>query len=202
MLRYYWIIIGMCVSLFIGMGAVNAATSEEARQFVDTVGKQVLDTVNGSADEAQKQQKLRQLFSDNVDMDWMGRFVLGRAWTQATQDQRSNYLQAYRDYLLARYTTNFADYAGSKYTITDVKPEAGGQYVVGMDVKSPHAKDPEIKAGYRLRSWENGQFKINDIIIEGVSLITTQRSEFASVAQKDGLDKLIEQLKVKTANPA
>lgn len=181
----------MLCALPLASGEAEAATAQEAQQFVDELGKKAVEAVNEKS-----QQKLQQLFLGNVDVNWMGKFVLGHAWQQATEEQRSHYIQAYRDYLLARYTTNFAEYAGSDYTITGAKSEADGQFSVGMKVKSPQAKDQETQAGYRVQSI-NGQFKIVDIIIEGVSLITTQRSEFAAVVQKDGMDKLIEQLKAK-----
>lgn len=182
----------MLCALPLAAGRVEADTAQEAQQFVDEVGKKVVEAVNEKS-----QQKLRQLFLDNVDVDWMGKFVLGHAWQQASEGQRGRYMQAYRDYLLARYTTNFADYAGSDYTITGAKSDANGQFIVSMQVKSPQAKDQETQAGYRVQA-ANGPFKIVDIIIEGVSLITTERSEFAAVVQKDGMEKLIEQLKAKT----
>jgi phospholipid transport system substrate-binding protein len=195
MFRYVLIILWSVFFLPMGLSNAHAASAEEARAFVDTVGQKVLAILDKKTPQAEQQ--LRQLFSENVDTDWMGKFVLGHAWTQATEDQHNRYLQAYREYLLARYTTNFADYAGSKYTITGVTNADDGQFTVGMEVNSPHAKDKETQAGYRVRTTESGQFKITDIIIEGVSLITTQRSEFSAVVQKDGMDKLIEQLKAK-----
>lgn len=197
MFRYY--LIAICASLLLSLSAsgAQAAGAEEARQFVDDMGKKVLATVNSQSGEAGKQQ-LRQMFSENVDMEWMAQFVLGRAWPQATDDQKSRYVQAYKEYLLSRYTANFSDYAGSKYTITGVKPVADGQFIVGMAVNAPKATDQEVQAGYRVRA-SGGPFKIIDIIIEGVSLITTERSEFASVVQKDGMDKLITQLQAKTS---
>ena len=180
-------------------GNASAAGAEEARQFVDKVGKKVLETINEKAQAAQKQQQLRQLFSEHVDMEWMGKFVLAQGWAKATEDQRGRYMQAYRGYLLARYTTNFTDYAGSNYTITDVKPAAEGEFIVGMAVSAPKASDQEVQAGYRVHVAEGGQFKIIDIIIEGVSLLTTQRAEFASAVQQGSIDKLIEQLHSKVS---
>lgn len=198
MFRNFLMVCCMLVALPFAASNASAASADDARQHVDSVGKKVLEVVNGSAAEAQKQQQLRQLFTDNVDIDWMGRFVLGAAWSKATEDQRTRYLQAYREYLLARYTTNFADYAGSNYTITGAKNESEGQFTVSMQVKSPNASQQDTLAGYRVRAADGGGLKIVDIIIEGVSLITTQRSEFASVVQKDGMDKLITQLQGKT----
>lgn len=175
-----------------------AASENEARQFVDGVGKQVLGVVNSQASD--KKQQLETMFTQHVDMDWMAKFVLGAGWTQANEEQRARYVQAYKSYLLSRYTNNFADYAGSKYTITGVNIAADGQYIVGMSVEAPKAEDTQVQAGYRVHKAADGQFKIIDIIVEGVSLLTTQRAEFNSVVQKNGIEKLIEQLQVKTVS--
>lgn len=173
----------------------RAAGVNEAREFVDDLGKKVLGIMDSSAAEAQKQKQLQQLFTENVDIDWMGQFVLGRAWQQATPEQRSRYLQAYRDYLLAHYTSNFTDYNGSNYKITSVEDKGNGEFSVNMQINTPGQKQ-DVLAGYRLRNAGN-QFKLSDIIIEGVSLITTERSEFTAVVQKDGIDALINSLEQK-----
>lgn len=203
MLRKYLMPLLLMMSvLFISSAAAASGGGDDARQFVDTLGKRVLEVVNGSGDEGQKQAKLKQMFVDNVDIGWMGRFVLGRAWQQTTDDQRTRYQEAYKEYLLTRYTTNFADYTGSKYTITDVKNTGDGQYVITMQIKSPqNTNEQETVAGYRVRS-ENGQFRIIDIIVEGVSLITTERSEFSSVVQQKGIDGLISAIQAKTHGAA
>ncbi len=173
----------------------GAAAAADAKNFVDTVGQKVLAIVNGAGGESARRQQLQQMFRANVDMDWMGQFVLGHSWNEASQTQRDHYLEAYRKYLLARYTTRFADYTGAKYDITGVKEEANGQYTVSMQIKTPDG-DQNTQAGYRLRP-EGGSFKIIDIIVEGISQITTQRSEFASVIQQKGIDGLIAAIEAK-----
>lgn len=183
----------LCAVTF-GGKAAYAATAEEAKAFVNNVGQHVLQVLNAEANEAQKQKKLQQLFSQNVDMDWMGQFVLGRAWSEAAPEAQARYLAAYRAYLLARYTHNFTRYAGSDYTITDTVDTGEGNFTVAMRINSPHADQQHTSAGYRVSMRENGEFKITDIIVEGVSLITTQRSDFASVLQNEGLESLIGKL--------
>jgi len=136
------------------------------------------------------------MFVEHVDIPWMGQFVLGRAWQKAPPEQRDRYLQAYRAYLLAHYTSDFAEYTGAKYTITDIKSEEDGQFTVNMQINTSNQSQNTL-AGYRLRS-NNGQLKIIDIIVEGVSLITTERAEFADIAQQKGMDGLIQSIHDKT----
>lgn len=181
--------------ILLPLGQAQAATADEARQFVDSVAGQVLNIINGpSGSGGQKQTQLRDVFAQHADTDWMARFVLAQGWSKATPEQQQRYLSAYREYMLARYTTNFAEYSGSQYKITDVKDEGSGQYIVTMDIQRP-GKQPTY-AGYRLRS-DGGTFKITDIIIENVSQITTQRSEFSAVLMQGGIDKVIQALESK-----
>lgn len=173
-----------------------AATKADAQNFVNTLTPLVMQTLNDTAmPAAQKQAKLQSLFVQYVDIDWMSKFVLGRPYQQASDDQRTRYMQAYRDYLLAHYTSNFADYGGSKYKITDIIQDDDG-FNVKMQVATPQANE-DVALGYHLHTDASGQLKLSDIIVEGVSLITSQRSEFASVAQRKGMDGLIAALQAK-----
>jgi phospholipid transport system substrate-binding protein len=185
----------LALFLLLFAAPASAATEADARRFVETLAPRVIQVIDApGASRAEKQKQLEQLFLANVDADWMGRFALGQYWGQLTPEQQQRYLAAHRNYLLARYTTNFTDYSGSKYTITGVKDSGDGEFNVSMNIQS---SKEDVGAGYKLRTVDGG-FKIYDIIVEGVSLITTHRSEFTSVAQKDGIEGLIRQLEAKT----
>ncbi len=190
----------LCCFILISPFAIfnaNAATVQDARSYVDTLTPTVVQVINDtSMADVQKQAKLQQLFVANVDIDWMAKFVMGRAWSQATPDQLQRYTQAYRDYLLAHYVTNFADYGGSKYKITDIKQDDEG-FSVNMQVDTPQANQA-VALGYHLHTDSANNMKISDIIVEGVSLITSQRSEYGAVVQQKGIDGLIAALQSKT----
>ena len=167
-----------------------AATAQDARQFVDNLSKQVLTVLDSNANQEQRHQQLQQMFLENMDIDWMGRFALGPGWRQATGDQHRRYLDAYKHYLLARYTTNFTDYTGSNYNITGTQTTPDGQFTVTMHIKTPNRQQVH-DAGYTLHTVKDGQLKITDIIVDGVSMITTQRADFSSVFQQQGINGLI-----------
>lgn len=198
----YWLAIVVVFSTLVNVAYAAASTPEDARNFVNSVGKNVVGIINSQGmPEPQQQEKLQQLFMENVDISWMGRFALGQSWQKANQSQRDNFLQAYKDYLLARYTTNFRDYSGSKYTITDIRKQGDDEYVVAMDITAPKQSDQQdIKAGYRVHADNGGQLKISDIIIEGVSLINTERADFGSILRNQGIDALTDTLRTKTSS--
>ena len=124
-------------------------------------------------------------------LDWIGRFVLGRAWASATPEQQQTYLANYRNFIAKNYTSKLNGYSGETYKIGDIREGTGGKYVVELEIVRPG--DANVETQYTVRD-DNGAYRITDIVVEGVSLITTQRSEFASVVSRKGLDFLIEQL--------
>ena len=189
-MRYTPSFIAAVTAAYIFVSPAQAATVQDARSFVDTLTPTVMQILDDKTlGDAAKQSKLQQLFVQFVDIDWMAKFTLGRSWQQATEDQRTRYLAAYRQYLLNRYTSNFADYNGSKYKITDIVQDDEG-FAVAMQVATPEGNE-NVALGYHLHTDAAGQIKISDIIVEGVSLITSQRSEYTSVVQQKGLDGLI-----------
>lgn len=196
-MRFTTHIIAAAAATYLLAAPAQAATVQDARNFVDTLTPMVVQTINDkSLGDAAKQAKLQQLFVQYVDIDWMARFTLGRAWQQATEDQRTRYLAAYRQYLLNRYTTNFADYGGSKYKVNDIHQDDEG-FAVSMQVATPQTSE-NVALGYHLHTDASGQMKLSDIIVEGVSLISTQRSEYTAVVQQKGMDGLIAALQSKS----
>ncbi len=173
------------------------ASKEDAQKFVDTLANEALTTIGKKdLDRDVKQKKLQALFDDHVDIDWIARFVLGRNWRTATPEQQERYLENYRAFLLNNYTSNFENFTNSNYNIVrSTEGSKDGEYIVSMLLKRSGQED--IAVDYRLRK-DGKQFKVIDIIAEGISLITSQRSEFNSVISRNGLDFLIEQLKTKT----
>lgn len=172
----------------------RASTPQEAQHYAQGLGNQALAIIaNNERAKEQKRAQLERLFSQSVDIPWIGRFVMGRFWRQATQEQKNRYLRQYEKFLLRHYTERFADYSGGSFTITGVKAEEKDEFTVSMTIQSDEPQGEPVLVDYRLRH-EAAGFKIFDIIVEGVSMIATQRSEFSSVAGNRGIDYLIDKL--------
>lgn len=187
-------------ALMLPAQAAFAATLDDARSFVDHVGSQALVFIGDkSASKEAKQKKLEGLFAGSVDIPWVGKFVLGRFWRQATPEQRERYLKEYSSFLTLHYAGRFADYSGGSYKLTDANADEEGNFTVTMKIISQEGQ--EVLVDYRLHETDAKQLRIYDVIVEGVSLIATQRSEFASVLGNKGLDYLIEQLANRTIAP-
>ncbi len=174
-----------------------AAPVDDAGKYVENVGNKAIETLsNKKLDKEVKRNKIEQLFRDNVDINWIGKFVLGRFFRQATDEQKKRYFKEYETFLVRHYATRFTDYTSGSFTITNSRDDGGEEFTINMQIKSGEAGSEPISVDYRVRadnSHKDG-FVIFDITVEGVSMITTQRSEFSSVITNKGMDYLITQL--------
>jgi phospholipid transport system substrate-binding protein len=174
-----------------------AADPAGAKNFVDTTATQVLSLVkNDSLSKEQKQQKIEAIFSDKVDIDFVAKFVLGASWRTSTPQQQQDYIAAYKPFILKNYAQRLTKYSGQTYTLKNARTE-GDDNVVTMEIDDPNGQ--KVNVDYHLRN-DSGSFKIVDIMVEGVSLLQTQRSEFSGIVQSKGVDGLIAALKSQVAS--
>ena len=105
----------------------------------------------------------------------------------ATPEQRATYLALYRSFVLDTYTSRLDGYSGQTFKVLKALPINAKDTLVSTEVTSGKSGSSSIRVDYRVRS-RNGTLKIVDVVVEGISLIATQRSEFASVISRDGFD--------------
>ena len=144
------------------------------------------------------------IMNDNVDTDWMAKFVMGRYYNRMDDELKQKYLDLYKRYLFYSYLPRIRGYSGEKMEVMSVTEKSGDQFKVKTAIKSDKAKG-DILVDYRLRK-EGKSFKVIDMIGEGVSLITTQRSDFAAPLSQRGpkyfvsrLEKKVKQLENKSS---
>lgn len=176
-----------------------AATSEEATAYVNRVGTETLAILNDASLSADTvKSKLETIFKKEVDLEWISKFVMGRSWRDLTPAQQTEYQQIYSKFLIEHYTANFVEYTkGTTFKVARATALPRDEQQVAMDILRPGK--PPVKSEYRIRG-TGADLKITDIAIEGVSLTTTQRQEFASVMQRYGYDYLIKQLQARIAS--
>jgi phospholipid transport system substrate-binding protein len=175
--------------------SAHAANPTGAKKFVDTLATQVLTLVKDSGVSAnEKKSKIESIFSDKVDIDFVAKFVLGKHWRTATPEQQSSYVAAYKPFILKNYASKLTKYSGQTYTLKNARAD-GDTNVVTMEINDPNGQ--KVNVDYKLKGDSN--FKIVDIAVEGVSLLTTQRSEFNGIVERKGVDGLIAALKKQVA---
>ncbi len=176
--------------------AAFAANPASAKSFIDGLAVQVLTLVKSEAvSKSEKQSRIEALFADKVDINFVAKFVLGKHWRTATPQQQTAYVAAYKPFILKNYASKLTKYSGQTYTLKNTRVD-GDASVVTMEIDDPDGQ--KINVDYRLRD-DSGAFKIVDISVEGVSLLTTQRSEFNAIIENNDMDYLIDRLKKQVA---
>ncbi len=193
-----WFLAGACV-LFVGIlnSAGPAATAADPAAVVTSLGNQALEVLGNNVDPNRRVARFRQLFSEDFDVPGIARFVLGRYWRLATEPQQQEFVKVFADYIALAYSNRLAEYSGETLRVTGSKPAPDGS-VVSSEIVRPNGAPP-AKVDWLLTP-HDGAYKISDVVVEGVSMAVTQRSEFASVIQRNGgqVQGLITALRQKT----
>jgi len=147
--------------------------------------------------ETERQKQFRSLLHEGFDMNQMSRFVLGPHWRTATDQQRQEFVRLFEDYIVIAYSARFSQYSGEQFKVVGSRPEGDGSLVTSQILRT--SGGPPIKVDWRVGK-QGAAYKINDVVVEGVSLLVTQRQEFASVIQRNGgqLDALLKLMREKT----
>ena len=178
--------------------ALPAAAAADPAAMISTLGSRALEVLGKGATQAQRTERFRELLREDFDVPGIARFVLGRYWNTATEEQRAEYVKLFEDYIAMAYATRLAEYTGETFKVTGSRPDADGA-IVSSQIVRPGGAAP-VKVDWRLTG-RNGVYKISDVAVDGISMAVTQRSEFASVIQHNGgqVQGLITMLRQKTS---
>lgn len=193
--RLFFVAVCLCV-IGILLPSRPAAAADPAA-VVTSLGNEALKVLGKNVDPNLRVARFRQLFSADFDVPGIARFVLGRYWRVATPAQQQEFLKLFTDYIALAYSNRLAEYSGETLRVTGSRPAPDGELVSSEIVRANG--QPPARVDWLLTP-HDGAYKISDVIVEGVSMAVTQRSEFASVIQRNGgqVEGLITALRQKT----
>lgn len=180
------------VILFCSQASAQNATKEEAGKFVEKIGNEIVSIAREKGvSETKKKDKIIAVIDGVIDADWIARFVLGKNYKTASDQQRERFTKLYRDFMINTYGPKFKNYDGKKFTVNEVTQQGG--FFIAKAEFLPKDSNVAISVDFRVKE-RNGKLLILDFIAEGISLIETQRSEFNSAISQDGMDKFLNNL--------
>jgi phospholipid transport system substrate-binding protein len=190
---------------FVGFILTAAAQEQLApEQLVQKVTEEVLSTIKSdkqlAAGDKQKALKLaEEKVLPYIDFEEATRLAVGRAWSQATPEQRKKLVNEFRNMLVRTYSNAIEAYEGQTLKVL---PARGGKQA-GSDEATVRAQF--VRAGgkplpieFQMRK-TGPTWKVYDIAVEGISLVLTYRSEFDAVVKQEGIDGLIKRLTQKNS---
>ncbi len=176
------------VSLLIIFQSSLLAYSSNPKDFVnelvtDAISK--LSDINLNKD--QKASFIEKVALEHVDINALGLYTLGELRKSSTEDDISNYKNAFEKYFLKSLTSRLNDYSSSKFEITGEDKKSANYTIVNSMVR-PEDGGPNIKIDWRVYTKDPDKPLIRDLIVEGLSLARTQKEEFSSILSSNNND--------------
>lgn len=154
-----------------------------AAEFIRVTGEELVTAINSPGNAAQRREKVAAILRRAVDLDGVGRFILGRWWRIATPEEQQQYSRLFEETLIRNLSARFGEYQGVRFGLGRVQTRAEEDVLVSTTIERPGS------AAFGL-DWRvgdvGGQPKIVDVIAEGTSLRLTQRSEYSSIVTRNG----------------
>ena len=191
-IRYHIYILFLCCSFNFTVLASNFAEEEN---FVTSFADSAISILSSdSLSDAERTSSFTELVMSSIDLNLISKFVLSKAWKNASDEQKEEYLIAFKDYFVNSYANKRDQDTGEKVDVIGSQ-EAGKYVIVESNIIREGTDTLKINLKWRLLNKDN-QIKIIDLNIEGISLVIAQREEFQSfLANNDyDLDKLIEKI--------
>jgi phospholipid transport system substrate-binding protein len=168
----------------------SARAAQEASDFVQNLGDHAISVLQDNVGSlAEREARFRALLVEGFDLDFIGRFVLGGYWKKTDADQRANYLRAFGEFIVRKYSAMLGGYAGETLTVVSEQSSGAKDILVLTRIERPSG--PPLEAHWRVRI-RDGSPRIIDVMVAGISMAVTQRAEFNSVIKRHGVDGLIQ----------
>lgn len=177
---------------------------EDAQHFISTTSAQVLAAVDRERDAIRRNPAraydiVNDIVGRHVDIERISRLVLGKYWRTATRAQREQFKIAFLEKLIRTYVSGLSEHMSvlddehTKTTyLSSTISEDGSEVTVRTRFGSADVRP--LRVNYRLHRMGD-TWQLDDIVIEGVSLVLTYRSSYAAQIKRTGIDALIERIR-------
>jgi phospholipid transport system substrate-binding protein len=182
--------------LALSVGAQDMKPDELVKKVTDDVMAAIKSDKQLAAGDKQKALKLaEEKIIPHVDFEEATRLAVGRSWRQASPEQRKQLVTEFRRMLVRTYSNAISAYQGQTMKVMPLHMKEGDTDVtVRNQYIRPGAKP--VQLDYQMHK-VGSEWKIYDIVVEGVSLVLTYRSEFDAVVKQDGIDGLVKRIAAK-----
>jgi phospholipid transport system substrate-binding protein len=165
----------------------KATPVSDPAAFVNGMIQQALAILrNKQITDAALQQQFKTMLDKNFDIPKIARFVLGRYWSTASDDDRNTFNGLFEQWIVRTYSARFKEYGGENIKVTGSRPESDTSSVVQSQLIHPDGSPPAA-VDWHVNKGPDG-FKVVDVEVEGVSMALTERDEFSAVIQRAGGD--------------
>src|SRR5229473_37027 len=187
--------------LMLAVGGVYAQTEPMPDELVRKTTQEIIRLIKAnrtvySQDITKLYAMVDQQVLPHFDFERMAQWVLGRYWRQANEDQRARFIKEFRELLVRTYATALLNYTDQEvvYAPFNGKPD-DEEAVVKTEIKQTNGSS-NIPIQYAFYNKKPG-WKVYDVVIDGVSLVTNYRATYASKLKQEGIDAVIASIAAK-----
>lgn len=177
--------------------SVVAGEMTDPEKFVKERAQAVLSAIDGKREQVGSDPKIaqeivRRELLPAVDIDYISRLVLGPHWRSASEEQRTQFQDAFTQFLLNSYAQGLSEFTEDRLQIRRLRGEPDARRtIIETSVTRPNGQ--AVPVAYTLR-WTDDGWKMYDVIIEGISYVRNYRTDFNSEIEQKGLNSLITRL--------
>ena len=182
--------------IIINLVGINQSYSIEPDVFVQSAVNRASEALNNKFSKEEKIKKLKEIASETVDLDGIGRYTLGSYKNKITDSQMKEYKILFRQYFLKSFASRLAEYSNPEIKVIS-KKKLNEKYTMVSSILVSTEQRPEVKIDWRIITKNPDNPLIINLVIEGLSLARTQKEEFSSIIENnDGdIDALFATLK-------
>ena len=184
------------------VSTVMAASTHPAQEVVKKTADQVLERLRADKQEMKENPEkiyalVHELIIPHFDFESMSKWVLGRNWRGATEAQQEQFTQEFQTLLIRTYGKALLDYSDQdiQYAPVNEDPESN---LVTVRTEVKQSGSQSIPINYTMHI-ADGEWKVVDVSVNGVSLVSTYRGSFASEVRRGGMETLLSKLAERNA---
>ena len=156
------------------------AQSVEPDVFVQSTVNRASEVLAKKISKEDKINELKLIAKDTVDIRGIGFYTIGSFRKNLSENQKNEYLDLFEDYFLKSFSSRLSEYTNPKIEVQN-KKVLSKNYTIVNSLLVGTSERPEVKIDWRIYTKNPDNPLIRDLIIEGLSLVRTQKEEFASI---------------------
>ena len=161
---------------------IEKVYSIEPDIFVQSTVNRAAKTLGGNLTKEERVEKLKEIASETVDIQGIGYYTLGAYRKNINDEVIKKYEILFEQYFLKSFASRLAEYSNPEIEVVS-KKKLNENYTMVSSILISTEQRPEVKIDWRIYTKDPENPKIRDLIIEGLSLVRTQREEFSSIIQ-------------------
>jgi len=175
------------IFLVIFFSNIAKVYSIEPDIFVQSTVNRASEALSSKISKEEKITKLKNIAKETVDITGIGFYTLGSYRKKINDEQKKEYSNLFEQYFLKSFASRLAEYSNPEIEVLS-KKKLNENYTMVSSVLVATEQRPQVKIDWRIYTKNPENPLIRDLIIEGLSLVRTQKEEFSSIIQSNDGD--------------